>query len=123
MTSDPTPEPAAEARPVPRLPAPAWWLPPVLAGILLRLWNLRAQIVGGDEMNGVQAALRMPLGKLLTTYQLRDPCLPMAGFYRFLLDRGIALTELWVHLPPLVFGLAALVAVPWIAARLLGRPA
>ena len=120
MTTDPTPEPAA----------PAWWLPPrlapllpILAGILLRLWNLRAQIVGGDEMNGVQAALHMPLGKLLTTYQLRDPCLPMAGFYRFLLDRGIALTELWVHLPPLAFGLAALVIVPWIAARLLGRPA
>jgi len=118
MTTDPTPE--APVRGV------AWWLPPllpILAGVLLRLWNLRAQIVGGDEMNGVQAALRLPLGKVLTTYQLRDPCLPMAGFYRFLLDRGIALTELWVHLPPLAFGLAALVIVPWIAARLLGRPA
>jgi hypothetical protein len=91
--------------------------------MFLRLWNLRAQIVGGDEMNGVQAALRMPLGKLLVTYQLRDPCLPMAGFYRFLLDRGVALTEMWVHLPPLAFGLVALVGVPWIAARLLGRPA
>jgi Dolichyl-phosphate-mannose-protein mannosyltransferase len=130
MATDPTPEPAAAPRP-PRAHLAAmawwawwaWWLPPVLAGVLLRLWNLRAQIVGGDELNGVRAALRLSLGRVLTTYQLQDPCLPMAGFYRFLLDHGIALSELWVRLPPLAFGLAALVVVPWIVGRRLGRPA
>jgi hypothetical protein len=99
------------------------WLPPVLAGIVLRLWHLGAQIAGGDELNGVEDALRRPLGKVLTTYLPADPCLPMAGFYRFLLDCGISLTETWVHVPPLAFGLAALIAIPWMAARRLGRPA
>jgi Dolichyl-phosphate-mannose-protein mannosyltransferase len=112
MATDPIPAPAAP-----------WFLPPVLAGVVLRLWNLRAQIVGGDELNGVEAALRLPLGRVLTTYQLADPCLPMAGFYRFLLDRGIALSETWVRLVPLAFGLAALAVVPWIVTRRLGRPA
>jgi hypothetical protein len=102
---------------------PGFWLPPVLTGIVLRLWNLGAQIVGGDELNGVEDALRRPLGKVLTTYLPADPCLPMAGFYRFLLDRGISLTETWVHVPALAFGLAALIAIPWMAARRLGRPA
>lgn len=100
-----------------------WLLPPVLLGALLRLWNLPAQIVGGDELNAIRVAQRLPLGKVLTTYQLQDPCLPLAGFYRFLLDRGVGLSELWVRLPVLVFGLIALVAIPWIADRRVGRPA
>lgn len=100
-----------------------WLLPPVLLGALLRLWNLPEQIVGGDELNAIKAALHLPLGKVLTTYQLQDPCLPLAGFYRFLLDRGVGLSELWVRLPVLAFGLIALVAIPWIAERRAGRPA
>src|SRR4028118_1005904 len=100
-----------------------WLLPPVLLGALLRLWNLPAQIVGGVELNAIKAALQLPLGMVLTTYQLQDPCLPLAGFYRFLLDRGMGLSELWVRLPVLAFGLIALVAIPWIAERRVGRPA
>lgn len=101
----------------------SWLLPPVLLGALLRLWNLSAQIVGGDELNAIRVALRLPLAKVLTTYQLQDPCLPLAGFYRFLLERGVGLSELWVRLPVLVFGLISLVAIPWIAERRMGRPA
>lgn len=106
-----------------RLPDFAWLAPPVLVGAVLRLWHLPAQIVGGDELNGVRTALRMPLGKVLTTYQLQDPSLPLAGFYRFLLDRGVGLSELWVRLPVLACGLAALVAIPWAAERRVGRAA
>lgn len=100
-----------------------WLLPPALLGTLLRLWNLPAQIVGGDEIHAIRAALELPLGEVLTTYQLQDPSLPIAGFYRFLLDLGVPLSEFWVHLPVLAFGLIALVAIPWIAERRVGRPA
>lgn len=100
-----------------------WLLPPVLLGALLRLWNLPAQIVGGDELNAIRVALRLPLAEVLTTYQLQDPCLPLAGFYRFLLERGVGLSEIWVRLPVLAFGLIAQVAIPWIAERRVGRPA
>lgn len=100
-----------------------WLLPPVLLGTLLRLWNLPAQIVGGDELHALREVLHLPLGEVLTTYQLQDPCLPIAGFYRLLLDLGVPLSEFWVHLPVLVFGLIALVAIPWIAERRVGRPA
>ena len=100
-----------------------WLLPPVLLGALLRLWNLPAQIVGGDELHALRAAVELPLREVLTTYQLQDPCLPIAGFYRFLLDLGLPLSEFWVHLPVLTFGLIALVAIPWIVERRVGRPA
>lgn len=100
-----------------------WLLPPVLLGALLRVWNLPAQIVGGDELHAIRAAVDLPLGEVLTTYQLQDPCLPLAGFYRLLLNLGVPLSEFWLRLPVLVFGLIALVAIPWIADRRVGRPA
>ena len=123
--SSPAASPPPSAAPPAAAPLRArfgWLLPPVLAGALLRLWHLSAQIVGGDELNGVRAALRLPLGRVLTTYQLADPCLPMAGFYRLLLDCGLYLNEAWVRLPPLLCGLAAQAAIPWRAQCRLGRP-
>jgi hypothetical protein len=112
-------------RAMPKLPhrllARGWWLPPLLAGAALRLWHLPAQIVGGDELNGVEAALSQPLAKVLTTYQLSDPCLPLAGLDRLVyLARG-TLTETAVRLPVVLCGLAALLVAPWVVGRRLGR--
>jgi hypothetical protein len=106
----------------PRATGSGWWLlPPFALGTLLRLWNVRAQILAGDEMHAVRVALVSPLSRILTTYELRDNCIPLTALYRFLLERGLALSELVVRLPMLLAGLLALLVLPVVAAVRLDR--
>ncbi|MEA2691132.1 MAG: hypothetical protein QOJ16_519 [Acidobacteriota bacterium] len=97
-----------------------WLLPPFALGTVLRLWNVRAQVLAGDEMHAVRVALVEPLSRILTTYELRDNCIPLTALYRFLLERGVPLSELVVRLPMLLCGLLALLVLPWVVARRVG---
>jgi hypothetical protein len=90
---------------------------PLLAGALLRLWNLPAQVMGGDELHAVRDALAQPLSTLLTTYQTNDNCIPLTALDRLLLVVGAPLTEMRIRLPVLACGLLAVVLVPWAAER------
>lgn len=95
---------------------------PVAAGILLRLSGLHRQVLGGDEWHAVHAALSpVPLGKLLTSYQQADNCLPLSGWYRVLTLAGVPLTEWVLRAPMLLAGLLLLAGGSWWAARTLGR--
>jgi hypothetical protein len=87
------------------------------AGVALRFWNLGDQVLGGDELHAVRAALSQPLAALLTTYQLADSCIPLTALDRWLLDRGVALDEWLLRLPVLASGLAALVLLPLLVRR------
>jgi hypothetical protein len=87
------------------------------AGIALRFWNLGDQVLGGDELHAVRAALAQPLSQLLTTYQLADSCIPLTALDRLLLDHGLALDEWRLRLPVLATGLAALAVFPALARR------
>jgi hypothetical protein len=87
------------------------------AGVVLRFWNLGDQVLGGDELHAVRAALSQPLAALLTTYQLADSCIPLTALDRWLLDRGVALDEWLLRLPVLASGLAALVLLPLLVRR------
>ncbi|MES1243744.1 MAG: glycosyltransferase family 39 protein [Acidobacteriota bacterium] len=98
-----------------------WLLPPVLAGSLLRLWNLRAQVLGDDELHLVRTALTQPVGTILVTYQKVDACIPLSALYAALVRSGVRLTELGVRLPELLAGLLLLVLAPLWADRRLGR--
>ncbi len=93
------------------------------AGIALRFWNLRDQVLGGDELHAVRAALAQPLPALLTTYQLADSCIPLTALDRLLLDHGLALDEWRLRLPVLACGLAALAVLPALAHRRLAPAA
>jgi hypothetical protein len=97
------------------------FLPPLLAGALLRLWNLRAQVPGDDELHLVRTALTQPVGKILVTYQKVDACIPLSALYGALVNGGLRLTELGVRLPALLAGLLLLVLAPLWADRRLGR--
>jgi hypothetical protein len=99
----------------------AWLLPPFVLGTMLRLWNVRAQILAGDEMHAVRVALTEPLSHILTTYELRDNCIPLSALYRFLLERGVPLSELVVRLPMLLCGIFALLVLPAVVAARLDR--
>jgi hypothetical protein len=87
------------------------------AGVVLRFWNLGNQVLGGDELHALRAALAQPLAALLTTYQLADSCIPLTALDRWLLDRGVALDEWLLRLPVLASGLAALVLLPLLVRR------
>lgn len=95
-----------------------------VAGAVLRLWNLPAQVVSDDEIHTVRAVLAMPVSEILTSYGKWDYSLPMAALYRALSDAGVRLTEMLLRLLPLAAGLAVPVAVPlWLRPRLGGRAA
>jgi hypothetical protein len=89
-------------------------------GVIFRLWNLRAQVLGEDEMHAIHAALVHPIPAILVTYQRVDNSIPLTALYRFLMDRGVKLTEMLVRLPVLLSGLALLFLAPLWAARRLG---
>lgn len=98
-----------------------WLLFPVLAGAVLRLWNLHAQVLGDDELHLVRTALTQPVGTILVTYQKVDACIPLSALYALLVRCGVRLTELGVRLPELLAGLLLLVLAPLWADRRLGR--
>ncbi len=79
---------------------------------MLRLWNLPCQILGGDEVHAIRAALNLPLSKILVTYQQTDNCIPLTAVYKLLMGWGVPVTEMVFRLPVLLCGLALLLALP-----------
>jgi hypothetical protein len=90
------------------------------AGGTLRLWNLGAQVMSGDEFHAIFAALERPVSRILFVYQEADNCIPLSVFDRVLMDRGVALTEWLLRLPVLITGFALLLLAPSWAWRRLG---
>jgi hypothetical protein len=97
------------------------FLPPFLVGVVLRLWGLGRQIIGGDELHAVREAMTRPLSELLVTYLPTDHCLPLSAFYRLLADAGVPLSETVLRLPVLAAGLALVAFLPPRLAPVLGR--
>jgi hypothetical protein len=95
-------------------------LPPVLLGSLLRCWELRGQVLGGDELHGVRAAVALSPGEVLTTYGLRDYSLPLTALASWLLRHGVALDELGFRLPSLAAGILLVGLLPMLVARAAG---
>lgn len=92
-------------------------------GAALRLWNLPAQILGGDEVHALRAAVNFPLPRILVTYQFADNCIPLTALYKLFMLGGLPMTELIFRLPVLLCGLAALLALPAAFAGRLDRRA
>lgn len=84
----------------------------VLAGAALRLWNLRDQVMGGDELHAVRAVASRTASEILTQYSLVDYSLPITAGHRLLLDLGAHLSEIHFRLPALLCGLLALIVMP-----------
>ncbi len=89
-------------------------------GLLLRWWNLPDQILGGDELHAVRAAVRYPLARIVRTYSQADPCIPLASFYHLVIDYRGYLDEAAVRLPSMLSGLLALLLIPLLAWRRVG---
>lgn len=89
--------------------------------MVLRLWRLPQQILGGDEVHAVLTALRQPLGAVLTTYFPSDASIPLTALYRLWLVVGGDLTEMGLRIPVLLTAVAFLLGLPAVVARGLGR--
>ncbi|HVR09770.1 MAG TPA: hypothetical protein VMW75_17135 [Thermoanaerobaculia bacterium] len=90
------------------------------AGAALRLWNLGAQVMSGDEFHAIFAAHDRSVTRLLFFYQEADNCIPLSVIDRMLIDRGVDLTEWILRLPVLIAGFALLALAPVWAFRRLG---
>jgi hypothetical protein len=84
----------------------------VLAGAGLRLWNLRDQVMGGDELHAVRAVAERSAAQIVTRYSLVDYSLPITAFHRLLLDWGVSLSEMDFRLPAILCGLLAMIVLP-----------
>lgn len=84
----------------------------VLAGATLRLWNLRDQVMGGDELHAVRAVASRSASQILSRYSLVDYSLPITALHRLLLDLGATLSEIDFRLPSVLCGLLALIVLP-----------
>jgi hypothetical protein len=84
-----------------------------VAGVAIRLWNVRDQVLGGDELHAITTALSRPVGWILTNYALADYSIPLTAAIRTWLDAGGRVTELGLRVPGIACGalLVALVAV------------
>ncbi len=94
----------------------------VLAGLGLRLWNLRNQVMGGDELHLVRSILARTLPEILTTYPPVDTSIPLTALYRVLFAAGTQLSEIDFRLPALLCGCLAVIVLPWTFAHRLDRP-
>lgn len=94
-----------------------WLLLPVLAGAVLRLWNLRHQIVLGDEHHSLRPVVLWDLRKILTTYPVADDSIPLAAGLRLVAEAGVPLTEGILKLPSAAAGLGLLVLAAVIVRR------
>jgi hypothetical protein len=93
----------------------------VAAGTGLRLAGIGGQVLGGDELHAVHAALRMPLAEILTTFHAGDHANPpLTALYRIALDSGLRLSELDFRAPILASGLLLLLIAPLLVRRALG---
>ena len=98
------------------------YVPPVLVGIFLRLWNLSGQILLDDEWHSLNFVLDKSLAEVLTTHGLGANCIPQNAI-NWLWLHTIGWSETALVLPSVVCGIAALLVFPPLAARLVGRPA
>jgi hypothetical protein len=100
-------------------------LPPLLAGGGRRAYRLREQILTGDELHAINAALSLPLGEILRTwtYHGADYSVPLAALYRVLLGAGIVFSELGFRVPALLASLGIVLFIPILLRPRLGRPA
>ncbi len=97
-------------------------LAPIAFGVTLRVWNLPAQVLIGDERWEPTAALAMPLGEILTNFVFENAnySAPLSALFRVLFDAGFSLGEMSLRLPSLLAGVAALILLPRLASRWIG---
>jgi hypothetical protein len=95
------------------------WLLAVVAGTVIRLDQLRDQVLVDDEWHALHMLLAHGPRDVLLSFGTTDHSIPLT-LWDILLERTVGLTELGMRLPSLVCGLATLVAIPALVRPLVG---
>lgn len=120
----PEPRPALPGSRPERQPVSSWAsllaLAPIAAlGAILRLRGLSDQLLFGDELHAVRAAIAMRPGTILRTFGVEDYSLPLTALARLLADHGLPMSEPSLRAPSVVAGVLLLIALPLLLARFL----
>jgi hypothetical protein len=86
----------------------------------LRMNQLGAQILVGDEWHALEKAASASWTEIATSFGRADHSIPIALYYK-LLASTIGLTETWIRLPFLLAGLATVAALALAARRIVPR--
>lgn len=87
------------------------WLAVVAAGAWLRFWQIDIQILLDDEWHALHRLIQAGYGEIFLSFGHADYSIPLTLLFRGLADT-VGLHEWQMRLLPMVFGLAAIVAVP-----------
>jgi hypothetical protein len=83
----------------------------ILAGVFLRAWQLREQMLVDDEWHTVRMLIRAGMSDIARHFGLADYCIPLTLYYRWLYEHA-ALSEWSMHLPLLLAGVTLLLVAP-----------
>ena len=94
----------------------------VLLGAALRIARIDEQLLAGDELHALRAALEWPLPDILSTwtYHGADYGIPMAALLSLAMSAGIPISEVTVRSLPLLCGTLSIGVMPWLLRARLG---
>src|SRR5215467_6492063 len=92
-----------------------------VAGVWLRVWQLREQTLIDDEWHAVRMLIGSDAADIATHFGFADHCIPLTLYYRWLYDLG-ALSEWQMHLPLLIAGILMLIVVPMLLRQMVAWP-
>ena len=92
-----------------------------IAGVWLRVYQLRTQTLIDDEWHAVRMLIGSNATGIATHFGFADYCIPLTLYYRWLYGLG-ALSEWQMHLPLLVAGIALLIVAPLLLRRTIALP-
>ena len=97
----------------------------LVAGAALRNAWLGLQLLAGDELHALNAALEWPVSQIVSTwtYHGADYGVPMAALFRVAFDLGLTLGEFELRLPALLLGTLSIAVMPWMLRQRLGASA
>lgn len=97
------------------------WLAVLAAGIHLRAWQLRDQLLADDEWHAVGKLVNSDFFGIFTSFGFADHSIALTAYYK-LLSMTLGLSEWSMRAPLMVAGLVTLVLVPWLLRDVLRAP-
>lgn len=89
----------------------AGWVAVLLAGLFLRCFRLRDQLIADDEWHALHRVAEGSYGDILTRFGVADHSIPLALFFEAM-SRWFTLNEAIMHLPAVLAGMLTIALLP-----------
>lgn len=94
----------------------------IVVGTFLRLYQLTTQIVLEDEIHAITTLISKNYLNIALSFGSSDHCIPLTIIYK-IFSQTIGLSEIGMHCPIVIFGIATLIVFPLLARRYIGMSA